>query len=367
MNPFHSDRIRSSIAMWAQRNQSNREELMPFVSNVSRRHFLRTTAALAGAAGFSVGPMGAAFGQDFPSRNFNIYVPTREGGGADRNLRAFTGIWNTITGVDIEGAYYPGAAGRVGYEKYMGLAKDDCYDLLFGNMGPEVLNWVVEPPTSFSVDDYLYFNQVDADPGILFVAADGPLQTIDDIIAEGKKRPLNVGVSRLAHPASLGALAVARHTGAQFNLVPLSGGRNTIAGVATGEMDFGALPTGGVVAAGDTLKIVLVFQSENPLPEVMDNAPTANGHLGMSLPDLVAGARAFAIKKAAVDAYPDRYEYLVKTMREVFDKPEYKEAVAKAGAPPEFIKYGSAEACAEYAKNITTVGEEYKDLLTGAS
>jgi len=340
---------------------------MSFESRLSRRRFLQTTAALAGAAGFSVGPMSAAFGQNFPDRNFNIYVPTREGGGADRNLRAFTGVWNTITGVEIEGAYYPGAAGRVGYEKYMGLAKDDCYDLLFGNMGPEVLNWVVEPPTSFSVDDYFYFNQVDTDPGILFVAADSKLQTIDDIVAEGKKRTLNVGVSRLAHPASLGALAVARKTGAQFNLVPLSGGRNTIAGVATGEMDFGALPTGTVVAAGDAFKIVLVFQEENPLPDVMDNAPTANAHFGMSLPDLVAGARAFAIKKAAVDAHPDRYEYLVTTMKQVFDKPEYKDAVVKSGAPVEFIKYGSAEDCAKYVKGITEVGEEYKDLLTGSS
>jgi tripartite-type tricarboxylate transporter receptor subunit TctC len=338
---------------------------MTVQSRFSRRRFLQTTAALAGAAGFSVGPIGAAFGQNFPDRNFNIYVPTAEGGGADRNLRAFTGVWNTITGVDIEGAYFPGAAGRVGYEKYMGLGKDDCYDLLFGNMGPEVLNWVVEPPTSFSVDDYFYFNQVDADPGILFVAADGPLQTVDDIIAEGKKRALNVAVSRLAHPASLGALAVARHAGVEFNLVPLGGGRNTIAGVATGEMDFGALPTGVVVSAGDAFKVVLVFQEENPLPDIMDNAPTANGHLGMSLPDLVAGARAFAIKKAAVDANPDRFEYLVTSMKEVFDKPEYKEAVEKSGAPVEFIKYGSAEDCAKYAKGITEIGEEFKDLLTG--
>lgn len=332
----------------------------------SRRRFMKSTAALAAASGYTLGGAGAAFAQTFPERNFNIYVPTREGGGADRNLRAFTGVWNTITGVNIEGAYYPGAAGRVGYEKYMGLAKEDCYDLLFGNMGPEVLNWVVEAP-SFDVDDYFYFNQVDVDPGILFVARDGPLQNIDDIIAEGKKRTLNVGVSRLAHPASLGALAVARHTGAQFNLVPLSGGRNTLAGVATGEMDLGALPTGAVVASSETFKVALVFEDENPLPAVMDNAPTANGHLGTSLPPLVAGARAFAIKKAAVDAYPDRFEYIVDTMRSVFDEPAYKEAVLQAGAPWEFIKYGSAEDCAQYVKNIMEVGAEYKDLLSGES
>ena len=84
----------------------------------------------------------------------------------------------------------------------MGLAKPDCYDLIFGNMGPEVLNWVVQKPT-FDINDYFYFAQVDADPGNLFVSANSPLQTIDDIVAEGKKRTLNVGVSRLAHPATL--------------------------------------------------------------------------------------------------------------------------------------------------------------------
>ena len=337
---------------------------MSFANNSTRRQFLKTASAIAGAAGFSFGPMGSAFAQQFPERNFNVYVPTREGGGADRNLRAFTGVWKKFTNVDVEGAYYPGAAGRVGYEKYMGLAKDDCYDLMFGNMGPEVLNWVVEPPT-FNLDDYFYFNQLDADPGNLFVGKDSKLQNIDDIIAEGKKRTLQVGVSRLAHPASLGALAVARKSGADFNLIPLSGGRNTMAGVATGEMDFGALPTGGVVSAGDAFKIVLVFDDENPLPDVMDNAPTANGHLGMSLPPLVAGARAFAIKKAAADAHPDRFEFLVDSMKKVFDEPDYKDAVLKSGAPWEFIKYGSREDCAKYVADITAVGQDYKDLLTG--
>jgi tripartite-type tricarboxylate transporter receptor subunit TctC len=337
---------------------------MSFANHHTRRQFLKTASAIAGAAGFSLSPMGAAFGQSFPSRNFQIYVPTREGGGADRNLRAFTGVWKDHINAISEGAYYPGAAGRVGYEKYMGLAADDCHDLLFGNMGPEVLNWVVQAPT-FSLDDYFYFNRVDTDPGNLFVGKDSKLQNIDDIIAEGKKRTLQVGVSRLAHPASLGALAVARKSGADFNLIPLSGGRNTLAGIATGEMDFGALPTGSVISKGDAFKIVLVFDDKNPLPDKMNNAPTANDHLGMDLPPLIAGSRAFAIKKSAADKYPDRYQTLVDTMREVFDDPAYKEAVLKNKGTWEFINYGSREDCADYAANITSVGKEYKDLLTG--
>lgn len=335
-------------------------------STIHRRRFLLDSLSAAGVAALGSSAFSNALADEFPSRNINVYVPTREGGGADRNLRAFTGVWKKYLGTNFEGAYYPGAAGRVGYEKYMGLAKPDCYDLLFGNMGPEVLNWVVKKPT-FNLDDYFYFARVDTDPGNLFVAAKSPFQTIEDIIAEGKKRTLNVGVSRLAHPASLGALAVASHTGAKFNLIPLSGGRNTLAGVATGEMDLGALPTGGVVAKGKNFRIVLVFDDRNPLPELMNNAPTANDALGMDLPPLIAGSRAFAIKKAAVDKFPDRYEKLTTTLKKVFPDPEYKEAVIKAKAPWEFINYGTPEQCAEYVRYISEIGAQYRDLLTGTS
>ncbi|MEE8443839.1 MAG: substrate-binding domain-containing protein, partial [Alphaproteobacteria bacterium] len=119
----------------------------------NRRAFLKGSVA---AGALATLPLAPAFGAKYPDRNIQVYVPTREGGGADRNLRAFTGVWKKYLGVNFEGAYYPGAAGRVGYEKYMGLAKPDCYELLFGNMGPEVLNWVVKKPT-FDLDDYFYF------------------------------------------------------------------------------------------------------------------------------------------------------------------------------------------------------------------
>lgn len=327
----------------------------------NRRSFLKGATAAGAAAAL---PFGSAFGEEFPSRNMQIYVPTREGGGADRNQRAFTGVWKKYLGAEFEAAFYPGAAGRVGYEKYMGLAKADCHELLFGNMGPEVLNWVVKEP-SFDINDLIYFARVDEDPGIVFVKRDGPLQTIDDIVAEGKKRTLNVGVSRLAHPATLGILALGRHTGASFNPIPLSGGKNTRAGVETGEMDIGALPAGGIANRPKNFKIVLMFTHKNPIPGMSDDAPVINEKFGTNLPNLVAGARAFGIKKAAIDQYPDRYAKLNETLKKVYDDPEYKAAIEKTGAPWEFIGYGGPEECAEYAKAMMEIGNEYKDLLTG--
>ncbi len=330
----------------------------------SRRSFLAGSASTVALSGLL--PATSAFAAKYPERNISVFVPTREGGGADRNLRAFTSIWKTKLGVNFEGAYYPGAAGRVGYEKYMGLAESDGYNLLFGNMGPEVLNWVVKPP-SFDLSKFMYFAQVDSDPGIIFVSRKSKLQTIDDIIAEGKKRTLNVGVSRLAHPATLGALALAKHSGAQFNPIPLSGGKNTRAGVATGEMDLGALPSGGIVNRAKSFKVVLMMSHKNPLPERSDNAPTMNQHFGMNMPSLIAGARAFGIKKEVIEKHPDRFKTLEDTLKTVYTDPAYKTAYEKTKAPWEFIGYGGPDACAKYAADITAIGKEFKDLLSGKS
>ena len=341
--------------------------MQEFKNNFNRRLFLKGAGAAAGAGALSMTPIQMAFAAAFPERNIQIFVPTRAGGGADRNMRAFTSVWKNYLKTNFEAGFYPGAAGRVGYETYMGKAKADCYNLIFGNMGPEVLNWVVKKPT-FDLNSFLYIAQVDQDPGIVFVSKKNKkLKTIDDIVNEGKKRTLNVGVSRMAHPAYLGVVALGRHTGAKFNLVPLSGGRNTRAGVATGEMDFGALPSGSVVRKQKQFDIVAVFDKENPLPKRMKKAVVVNDHFGMKLPPLYAGARAFGIKREAIEKHPDRYKVLTETMQKVYTDPAYKKAVKKTKAPWKYIRYGSPADCEKYVKYITEIGAEYRSLLTGKS
>ena len=335
-----------------------------FYAKLNRRDVLKTSLALAGAAVASKIPFSNAFAADYPDRNIQVYVPTTEGGGADRLLRAITGVWKNYIGTNFEASFYPGASGRVGYEKYMGLAQDDMYELLFGNMGAEVLNWVLKPPT-YDLDTFKYIAQVDSDPGIIYVSRKSKFQTIDDIVAEGKKRRLNFGVSRLAHPATLGALALGKLTGAEFNPVPFSGGKNNRAAVATGEVDFGAQPSGTIVSRGKNFKVLLMFTHKNPIPDISDNAPTMNDHFNANLPSLIAGARAFGVKTATIEKYPDRLEKLQTTLQKVFPDPAFKEAYMKTKAPWEFVEYQGMEACAEYAKNITKIGEEFKELLVG--
>ena len=333
---------------------------MSIKSTLNRRTFLGTGAA---AGGLILAAPQIARASSFPDRNISVIIPTREGGGADRNFRAFSSIWKTKLEADFEPGFFPGASGRVGYEVYMGKNEPDAYSLIFGNMGPEVLNWAMQPPT-FNVDDYFYFGRVDTDPGALFVGAESPLKTLDDIIAAGKTRKLNVGTSRMAHPASIGLLALGDVTGADFNLIPLSGGKNTIAGAVTGEVDFSVLTSGSVIAAGDAVKTLLVF-GENRVGERLHNAPSMNDVYGTELPEMLS-SRAFAIHKKAADDFPDRFEKLSSTFRATFDDPALLEAYVANKGTPEYLNYGGVEECAAFMSAMLELGAKYKPLLTGA-
>ena len=329
----------------------------------SRRKFIQGAAATAGVAAVASSPFKSAFAAKYPERNINVIVPTREGGGADRNHRAFTSVWKKKLGVNFEPGYFPGASGRVGYEVYMGKRERDCYNLIFGNMGPELLNWVVKKPT-FDLNDYFYFGRVDTDPGCVFVGARSKFKTIDDIVAEGKKRKLNVGTSRMAHPASIGILAVGEKTGAQFNLIPLSGGKNTVAGAVTGEMDFSVLTSGSVASKGKAVRTLLVFDDKNKLGARLNNAPTMNDHFGTKIPPLLS-ARAWGSHRAAAEKYPDRFKILQDTFHSVFKDPEYKKNYLKAKGNWEYVNPGGIKECAQYAKDIAELGERFKPLLSG--
>lgn len=299
----------------------------------------------------------------YPERNLSVYIPTREGGGADRNFRAFSSIWKDKLGAEFEPGFYPGASGRVGYEIYMGKAEPDAYNLIFGNMGPEVLNWAVQAP-SFDVNDYFYFGRVDTDPGCLFVGAESPLQSMEQIIDEGKKRTLTVGTSRMAHPASIGLLALGEETGASFNLIPLSGGKNTVAGAVTGEVDFSVLTSGSVISAGESVRTLLVF-GENRVGAPLNNAPNINEAFGMDLPEMLS-SRAFGIHKKAADAHPDRFDKLMATFNATFEDPALLEAYIAARGTPEYLNQGGIEECAQFVKDMLELGARYKPMLTGA-
>ena len=328
------------------------------VCSRSRRRLLKAAAASA-----ALGPWPLARAQAYPSRNIRVVVPTAQGGGADRLARVFDDFWGPLLKTNFEYDFFPGAAGQVGYEVFVHKRDKDAHNLLFGNMGPEMIMYALRKPKYRFPEDYQYFCRTDIDDSVVFVKRDSKFKRVEDLVAEAKKRTVNVAVSRLPHPASIGMLALGAAVKARFNLVPYGGGNPTMVAVMSGEVDCGALPIAGPIAQRDQMRVLGVFNEENKLAKYTDDAPPINAVFATKLPEL-SSSRSWAIHTEAIEKYPDRFALLEKTSRQVADIPGYREAYAKTGAPVEGISYGDREACSRYVKGMVELANEYRSLLT---
>lgn len=331
-------------------------------TRVSRRSVLQGSIVAAASAAFGLSPAPAR-AQAFPSRNFRVVIPTNQGGGAERLARTFDDVWSKALGRQFEYDFYPGAAGQVGYELFVRRRDPDGYNLLFGNMGPEMIMYALQKPNYKFPDDYVYFCRLDVDDSMLFVREGSPFKRIEDVVAEGKKRTVNVATSRIPHPASIGVLALGDATKSKFNLIPYAGGNPTMIAVLNGEVDCGVLPGANPIAMGDKIRILTVFNNENALAEKTGNAPPVNKVFGTKIPNLYS-SRAWAVHASVIDKHPDRFKTLNETARAVFDKPEWREGYEKTGAPYEMIQYGDRETCTEYALAMVELANQYRALLT---
>ena len=324
-----------------------------------RRRLLQGSAAAAALSQFPF-----AFGEDkYPSGNMRVIVPTAQGGSADRLARVFDDFWGPLLKTHFEYQFMAGAAGQVGYETFIGKMPHDGQHLLFGNMGPEMIMYALRKPKYKFPQDYQYFCRLDVDDSIIFANRKGKFQKLEDVLAESKKRTINVAVSRLPHPASIGMLALGKAIGGRFNLVPYGGGNPTSIAVLNGEADIGALPIAGVIVQKDTLKVLGIFNDDHKMAAHAENAPSVNKVAGTKIPDLPS-SRSWAVHTEFIQKQPQHFALLEKTAKQVFDNPKYRDEYAKTGAPVETIQFGDRALCTRYANAMVELANEYRDLLS---
>jgi tripartite-type tricarboxylate transporter receptor subunit TctC len=339
-----------------------KETPMNIKKPITRRSFMRGAAY--GTAGALCAPyiIRGASAQEFPSRTMQVLIPISEGGGVDRSARAFNAAWGPVLGQDFEYSYFPGASGQVGYETYMGRREPDCYNLLFGAIAPEMIMYATQNPSYTYPDDYLYFAGVNNDDSVIWVADDSPFQTLEDLIEEGQSRTVTFSGSRLPHPSSIAVFLLGEHTGASFNVIPYGGGSAARSAALTGEVDACCTFMGSSLSLADQIRFLTVFQDRNRLPGQTNDAQPVNELLGTDFPAL-DGRRAFAIHRAAVEEYPERFELLKQTAQEAFESPAYEQAVIDGGMDPAFMDFADEETCARAADSILELARRFEHLF----
>jgi tripartite-type tricarboxylate transporter receptor subunit TctC len=188
--------------------------------------------------------------QDFPTKPIQLMVAFPAGGSTDIAARIVASIAEKPLGQPIVIVNRGGAGGQIGWTELV-RQKPDGYYLGFINL-PATNTVILDPERKaiFTEKDFTpIINQV-LDPGVIWVKADSPFKTVQDLLEAAKKSPgtlraATTGILSDDHLAILMAEEAA--PGARFRLVHLEGGAAQFKEIMAGNIDVAFDNVGSIV------------------------------------------------------------------------------------------------------------------------
>src|SRR4029079_12732953 len=211
-------------------------------------HIVTATIGAALALAATTASTGAQ--QDFPTKPVQLMVAYPPGGSTDIGARVVAAIAEKSLGQPIVVVNKGGAGGQVGWTELV-RQRPDGYYIGFINL-PATNTVILDPDRKaiFTEKDFTpIINQV-LDPGVLWVKADSPYKTLQDLIAAAKNAPSNIraattGILSDDHLAILMTEEAA--PGAVFRIVHLEGSAAQFKEGMAGNIDVACDNVGGIV------------------------------------------------------------------------------------------------------------------------
>ncbi len=289
-------------------------------SHPDRRQVLASACALAfgGTSAF-------AWASEYPSKPIELIVPVAAGGGTDIVGRAFAEVGKKyLPQQPMVVVNKPGASGAIGTAELIN-AKPDGYKI-----GIVICELTIIPNlgiTKYTAADLRPIARLNADPSAITVRADAPWQTIEEFIADARKRKdpvsiANAGVGSIWHMA---AAAFSEKLSLPVNHVPFLGAAPAAVALLGGHVDALAVSPGEVaphVAAGKMR--TLAVMADQRVGGLFEKVPTLKER-GI---DLSIGVwRGLAVPKGTP---PDIVATLGTVAAKTADDAAFREVLAKA-------------------------------------
>ena len=200
-------------------------------------------ALVAFAAGL---PLVAAAQDAWPTRPITMIIPFPPGGVADAVGRPVADALSRLLGQPVVVENRAGAGGGVGMAQ-VARAKPDGYTVMMALSSVTILpeaDRVLERSPMYTLDQLTPIARFTADPTVLVVRADSPWQTLEDFIADARRRP---GAITFGSSGNYGTMHVPmemlKQASGTFMLhVPYTGAGPAIVGLIGSQVD--ALATG---------------------------------------------------------------------------------------------------------------------------
>ncbi|MBV7486264.1 tripartite tricarboxylate transporter substrate binding protein [Bordetella sp. BOR01] len=177
----------------------------------------------------------------YPDRPITMIVPFPPGGVADTVARPVAEALSHQLGQSVVIENKAGAGGSVGIGQ-AARAAPDGYTVLMSLSSISILpeaDRILGRKAAFQLDQFAPIARVTADPTVLIVRADSPWKTLQDFVAEAKRRPgaLNYGSSGIYGSMHVPMEMLKGAAGIDLTHVPFTGAGPAVAALLGGQVD----------------------------------------------------------------------------------------------------------------------------------
>ncbi|CAN7604796.1 tripartite tricarboxylate transporter substrate binding protein [Variovorax sp. LjRoot290] len=277
--------------------------------SLHRRSALGALFALGAAA--AAGPALAA--DPFPAKPITLVMPFPPGGSFDPIFRPLADAASRELGQPIVLMHRPGAGGINGPGSVAVMNESDGYTLAV------IHNSVIRAPLLHKINwhplrDFTYLAGLFGMVTGIVVAHDAPWKTLDELLADAKKRPgaISWGTVGATSINRIYGERLARMNGTTFNMVPFKGGGEAFTAVVGRHLDVYGDPGFGAQVQGGKVRLLATFTAERlprypgvPTVKELGYDLVIDSPVGLAAPKnldpKIAARLAAAFRKAAAD------------------------------------------------------------------
>ena len=213
----------------------------------------------------------------------------------------------------------PGAGGMTGWNWMMERGSRDGQTITAYNMPHFIAQSIVYPNAKFDIDSFEPLGNWGADPAVLVVAKDSPIQSVDELVKFAKENPgkLTINGAGLYVGHHIATLQLEKDAGIKATYVPEKGGTDAMQNILSGKVMAGFNNLSDAGRAQDRLKILAIADTKRH--EFLPDVPTFQelGYKGVD--DTSVNFRGYAMPKGVDPAIVEKAAAIVPAM---FQDPE---------------------------------------------
>lgn len=293
-------------------------------------------------------PVCAETETNWPEKRIEMIWHSKAGSGGDIYLRALARFLEKKTGQTVIVNNVTGASGANAWMK-VAKANPDGYTIL-GVSSTIVASPVVNNLT-VNYENFDHVARMFIDAVCLFVAADSPYKTLEDLIADAKKRPGEVTLAggTAGNIEFVAARELMKEAGCEVSIVPFEGGGDGAVSVLGGHVSAGVGEYAEIASSAEAgkLRILATFNKlqDKSIPTVAEA-----GYPNVTVEKL----RGIFVPKGTPKPV---IEKLTKLLKEAMEDPDFKAYYTANNLIPAFVE-GE-----EFTKILALQTEQVKESI----